>query len=139
MPRPERVYRRRERTRLGLEVAHGARAVLADATAWMLPSLLLSAALTAPIATPVTLLSGFLGAGKTTCLEHLLSNAEGSRFGVVVNDVAKLNIDAALISNAAASSESGEVIKLENGCACCNLAGELNTALRTMSASGEGY
>jgi len=104
----------------------------------MLSALLLGAALVSPKTTPITLLSGFLGAGKTTCLSHLLSNAEGIRIGVVVNDVAKLNIDAALISNAVASSESdSDVIRLENGCACCSLSGELNTALRTLSASGE--
>ena len=107
----------------------------------MLSLFVLHAALVVPrleSVTPVTLLSGFLGAGKTTCLSHLLSNVEGLRIGVVVNDVAKLNIDAALISKTAASSESdSEVIRLENGCACCSLSGELNTALRTLSDSGE--
>ena len=103
----------------------------------MLSALLLGTALVVP-STPVTLLSGFLGAGKTTCLSHLLSNSEGLRLGVVVNDVAKLNIDAALISDVAATSEGeSDVIKLQNGCACCSLSGELNTALRTLSASGE--
>ena len=91
----------------------------------MLSALLLGAALIAPSKTPVTLLSGFLGAGKTTCLSHLLKHAEGLRLGVVVNDVAKLNIDAALISDAAASSEGDSVVRLENGCACCSLSGEL--------------
>ena len=104
----------------------------------MLAAVLLATALVAPSTTPVTLLSGFLGAGKTTCLSHLLSNAEGLRLGVVVNDVAKLNIDAALVSNAAASGKSdSDVVKLQNGCACCSLSGELNAALRTLSASGD--
>ena len=106
----------------------------------LLPLLLLAAGCTglwaagvSPSPTPVSLLSGFLGAGKTTCLSHLLSNKQGLRVGVIVNDVAKLNIDADLVSQ----TEGDGVVRLQNGCACCDIAGELTDSLRTLGSSGE--
>ena len=92
-----------------------------------------------PSPTPVSLLSGFLGAGKTTCLSHVLANTEGLRVGAIVNDVASLNIDAGLISDAAQKSDgSGDnVVKLQNGCACCSIADELTTSLQAIASSGE--
>ena len=74
---------------------------------------------------PITLLSGFLGSGKTTTLEHILHNNDGMKIGIVVNDVASVNIDAKLVSN----KGNNGVIELQNGCACCSLADELLTSV----------
>ncbi|KPZ72022.1 MULTISPECIES: GTP-binding protein [unclassified Shewanella] len=66
---------------------------------------------------PVTILAGFLGAGKTTLLNHILTNADGMRMAVIVNDFGSINVDAELVK-----SQSDNMISLENGCVCCNLA-----------------
>ncbi|WP_413207480.1 CobW family GTP-binding protein [Rhodospirillum sp. A1_3_36] len=63
---------------------------------------------------PLSIIGGFLGAGKTTLLNHLLTNANGHRFAVVVNDFGSINIDARLVV-----SVEGETIALSNGCICC--------------------
>jgi G3E family GTPase len=75
---------------------------------------------------PVLLVTGFLGAGKTTVVNHLLAHAEGRRIAAVVNDFGAINIDAELIAGA-----SDGVISLANGCICCSLEGDL---LRTLAA-----
>eukprot|EP00929_Paragymnodinium_shiwhaense_P027795 TRINITY_DN16231_c0_g1_i2.p1 TRINITY_DN16231_c0_g1~~TRINITY_DN16231_c0_g1_i2.p1 ORF type:complete len:601 (+),score=113.49 TRINITY_DN16231_c0_g1_i2:91-1893(+) len=77
-------------------------------------------------AVPVVLLSGFLGTGKTTLLKHWLENADGDKIGVVVNDVAAVNIDADLIKKEAGGSQANvQTIQLQNGCACCSMGDEL--------------
>ncbi|CAB9512740.1 CobW domain-containing protein [Seminavis robusta] len=81
--------------------------------------------------TPIILLAGFLGTGKTTTLKHLLENTEGSRIGVIVNDVASVNIDAKLVSSMPESA-SEDMIELQNGCACCSLSDELFTSVETL-------
>ena len=74
---------------------------------------------------PVLLVAGFLGAGKTTFVNHLLAHAEGRRIAAVVNDFGAINIDAELIAGAADG-----VVSLSNGCICCSLEGDL---LRTLA------
>ncbi|MGY8662221.1 GTP-binding protein [Bradyrhizobium sp. UFLA05-109] len=74
---------------------------------------------------PVLLVAGFLGAGKTTVVNHLLAHADGRRIAAVVNDFGAINIDAELITGAADG-----VVSLANGCICCSLEGDL---LRTLA------
>jgi len=77
---------------------------------------------TAP--TPLTIISGFLGAGKTSLLNHLLHHAGGRRITALVNDFGALNIDSELIA-----AEHGGEISLANGCVCCSISDDLGVAL----------
>lgn len=80
--------------------------------------------------TPVILLAGFLGAGKTTVLNHILLNAQGTRIAVLVNDFGSINIDSLLIA-----TKSDTKLELTNGCICCALdGGEVDEALEAALA-----
>ncbi|MEZ5822342.1 MAG: GTP-binding protein [Xanthobacteraceae bacterium] len=76
---------------------------------------------------PILLVTGFLGAGKTTVVNHLLAHAQGRRIAAVVNDFGAINIDAELIAGA-----SDGVVSLANGCICCTLEGDLLRTLATL-------
>lgn len=77
--------------------------------------------------TPITILTGYLGAGKTTLMNHILNNREGYKVAVIVNDIGEVNIDAKLIADGGFIQEEdkGNVVPLSNGCICCTLKEDL--------------
>ena len=70
---------------------------------------------------PVTIITGYLGAGKTTVLNELLKHKGSERYAVVVNDMGSINIDASLIRSSSVYESDVNVVELTNGCICCTL------------------
>ena len=80
---------------------------------------------------PVLLLTGYLGSGKTTLVNRILSNRKGIRFAVIVNDIGEVNIDASLIAkDGIVGNRDDSLVALQNGCICCTLKMDLVEQLR---------
>jgi G3E family GTPase len=87
---------------------------------------------------PVTVLSGFLGAGKTTVLTNVLNNRQGKKVAVIVNDMSEINIDENMIRNDVSLNHKQEkLVEMSNGCICCTLREDLLVEVTKLAQSGK--
>ena len=88
-------------------------------------------------AVPVTLLTGYLGSGKTSLVNHVLRNQEGFKVAVIVNDIGEVNIDSDLIAQGGSvSQQEKSLIPLQNGCICCTLKMDLVRQIASLLKTG---
>ncbi|MCA0402083.1 MAG: cobalamin biosynthesis protein CobW [Proteobacteria bacterium] len=85
--------------------------------------------------TPVTIVTGFLGAGKTTLIRHLMANAQGKRLAVLVNEFGSVGVDGEILKSCADENCPAEnIIELANGCICCTVADDFIPTIETLLA-----
>lgn len=85
--------------------------------------------------TPITLLCGYLGAGKTTLMNQVLTNQKGYKVAVIVNDIGEINVDESLIAKGANITDTSSIIGLQNGCICCTLKSDLVQQIEDLIAT----
>jgi molybdopterin-guanine dinucleotide biosynthesis protein len=89
--------------------------------------------------TPVTIVTGFLGSGKTTLINYILTENHGKRIAIIENEFGAIDIDSSLISSNAKLTAKEDVISMDNGCVCCTVRGDLVNAFKSLSARAEKY
>ena len=82
---------------------------------------------------PATVITGFLGSGKTTLIRHIISNAAGKRLAFIVNEFGDIGIDAAILSDCrTAGCHVNDIIELANGCICCTVADDFLPSIQRL-------
>ncbi|MGH6838921.1 MAG: cobalamin biosynthesis protein CobW [Methylocella sp.] len=88
---------------------------------------------TIPAKIPATIITGFLGAGKTTLIRHLLENAKGRRLALVINEFGDIGVDAEILNGCGdLACGAGSIIELANGCICCTVADDFLPAIEKL-------